>query len=38
MTKAEREGSIPDVLRLYTHFGAFNLKADDVIFVRESLF
>jgi flagellar assembly factor FliW len=31
MTGAEREGAVPDVLRLYTHFGAFNLKADDVI-------
>ncbi len=31
MTAASRDGAVPDVLRLYTHFGAFNLKADDVI-------
>ncbi len=31
MTAAQGEGAAPDVLRLYTHFGAFNLKTDDVI-------
>jgi flagellar assembly factor FliW len=31
MTAASRDGSIPDELRLYTHFGAFSLKADEVI-------
>ena len=31
MTAAQGEGAAPDVLRLYTHFGAFNLKTEDVI-------
>src|SRR4030095_15228583 len=31
MTAAQGEGAAPDVLRLYSHFGAFNLKTEDVI-------
>jgi flagellar assembly factor FliW len=31
MTAVQGEGAAPDVLRLYTHFGAFSLKTDDVI-------
>ena len=31
MTAAQGEGAAPDVLRLYSHFGAVNLKTDDVI-------
>jgi flagellar assembly factor FliW len=31
MTAAQGEGAAPDVLRLYTHFGAFSLKTEDVI-------
>ena len=27
MTAAQGEGAAPDVLRLYSHFGAFDLKA-----------
>ena len=28
MTAASRDGAVPDILRLYTHFGAFNLTAE----------
>ena len=31
MTAAQGDGAAPDVLRLYSHFGAFNLKTEDVI-------